>query len=211
MYGVGAADAFFCDVYADLVSRTLRAKQLAPGVVIPDRLNNLRVPAITVIRPGHDGWRWRMAARELIEKESVLSISEIGSLLNCFCRDGHKVFAENRVGGWIVHGDAKMRCFGITPTEYRALRGGAIRPAREAALKHLKKRFQIIFQRRNDCIHNCDRPKVAVQRISGAAVEKALEDLEFLAARIHEALVNEFPEFLQGLGFAALVRARVLA
>jgi len=55
MMTVGACDAYFCDAYfcdayADLIARTLRAKDVQPAVQLPDRLNNLRVPVIAVIR-----------------------------------------------------------------------------------------------------------------------------------------------------------------
>ena len=62
MMAVGASDAYFCDAYADLIARTLQAKQLQPTVTIPDRLSKLKVPVIAVIRQAEGGWRWRMAA-----------------------------------------------------------------------------------------------------------------------------------------------------
>src|SRR4051812_2715980 len=64
MMTVGACDAYFCDAYADLLSRTLRARDLQPQVEIPDRLGDLRIPVIAVLRESRGGWRWRMAARE---------------------------------------------------------------------------------------------------------------------------------------------------
>src|SRR5205085_2858803 len=86
MMAVGASDAYFCDAYGDLLARTLRAKGIETAVVIPDRLNNLKVPVIAVLRGTHEGWRWRMAARELIEKENVLSLDKIRNLFNHFFR-----------------------------------------------------------------------------------------------------------------------------
>lgn len=85
MMGAGAADAFFCDAYADLVSRVLRAKEIKKSVKLSEKLGDLRVPVTAVVRDT-GGWRWRMAARELIEKQSVLSLTEIKSLLRRFCR-----------------------------------------------------------------------------------------------------------------------------
>jgi hypothetical protein len=84
MMAVGASDAYFCDAYGDLLARALRAKSIQPGVQIPDRLNNLKVPVITVLSGTHEGWRWRMAARELIEKENVLALKKIRELFNHF-------------------------------------------------------------------------------------------------------------------------------
>ena len=85
MMAVGASDAYFCDAYADLLSRTLQAKQLQPAVDLPDRLLSLKVPIISVVREAAtDKWRWRMAARALIEDQSVLSLESIRKLFNQF-------------------------------------------------------------------------------------------------------------------------------
>ena len=84
MMSVGACDAYFSDAYADLVSRTIRAKELEPSIPIPDRLNNLKVPVIAILRPANGGWRWRMAARELIEEENVLSLMKGRQLFKFF-------------------------------------------------------------------------------------------------------------------------------
>jgi len=82
MMGVGACDAYFSDAYADLITRTLRAKDLEPTKDLPNRFNNLKLPVSAFIRQPTGGWRWRMAARELIESENVLSIGKIASLFN---------------------------------------------------------------------------------------------------------------------------------
>jgi hypothetical protein len=122
MVGVGAGDAFFCDAYADLVSRTLRAKERQTNGVIPDRLNNLRVPVIAVISAA-SSWRWRMAARELIEKESVLSLKQIKDLLNVFCRKDHRLLSQQTIEGWVLHGDAQQRHFSVSRATFLRLLG----------------------------------------------------------------------------------------
>src|SRR5260221_3254779 len=91
MMAVGACDTYFADAYADLISRALRAKDLQPAIQIPDRLNNLRVPVTAVLRQAHGGWRWRMAARELVEDENVLSLDKIKKLFNHFFRPNSKL------------------------------------------------------------------------------------------------------------------------
>jgi hypothetical protein len=57
MMAVGACDAFFSDAYADIITRALRAMEIEPSVSIPDRLNNLKVPVIAVLRRARGGWR----------------------------------------------------------------------------------------------------------------------------------------------------------
>jgi hypothetical protein len=210
MMAVGASDAYFSDAYGDLLARTLRAKGIQPAVTFPDRLNNLKVPVIAVLRDGHEGWRWRMAARELIEEENVLSLEKIKKLFNHFFRDGHKILNMDTIEMLILHRDAKSRMFGITPTQYRALTVAAdINKAKKAAVKHMEDHFEVIFQRRHDCIHNCDRPKLALQSITPESVQKAIDDIHFLVARCKDAFTNEFPNYLAGLGFNSVTRNRV--
>lgn len=207
MMSVGACDAYFSDAYADLIARTLRAKDLQPAVNLPDRLNNLKVPVIAVIR-GSSSWRWRMAARELIEDENVLSLEKIKQLFNHFFRKTHKIISQETIEGWLLHPHAKTRLFGITRTNYRALTAADKSKARKAALDKFGEYFTEIFQRRHDCIHNCDRPKMALLPISDTTVEKRIQDIEFLVNRCHEAFLSEFPEYLRTLGFNGATRAR---
>jgi hypothetical protein len=209
MMAVGACDAYFSDAYADLISRALRAKDLEPAIGIPDRLNNLKVPVTAILREARGGWRWRMAARELMEDQNVLSLEKIRALFNHFFRKGHKLLNQDTIGSWILHRDAKSRLFGLTATRYRALLPVDKADAKKASLEQFEEHFNGIFQRRHDCIHNCDRPRVALQTISLVTVEKTTADIEFLVCRCHEALVDEFPEYLRTLRFGASTRNQV--
>ena len=209
MMGVGACDAYFCDAYADLIGRTLSAKDIQREIDIPDRLNNLKIPVIAVIRQANGGWRWRMAARELIENENVLSLETIKKLFNHFFRDKRKILTTQTIEAWILHPRAKCRLFGITSTQYRALNSQRKKVACETAITQFNQLFEEIFQRRHDCIHNCDRPRTALQRISNIQVKKILEDIEFLVCRAQGSLLDEFPIYLESLGFNSITRNRV--
>jgi hypothetical protein len=211
MMAVGACDAYFSDAYADLVSRTLQAKALHPAMAIPDRMNNLKIPVIAVIGEGrtYGGWRWRMAARELIEDENVLSLKKIKELFNQFFPDGGKLMTTSTIEPWMLHRDARIRQFGISKTAYRALAAGAKGSAKAKALDKFQTHFADIFQRRHDCIHNCDRPKVALQPITAATVEKRIEDVSFLVRRCHADLLAAFPLYLRRCAVTGAVRARV--
>lgn len=217
MFAVGATDAYFSDAYADLIARTLRAvdidsrkRKRKRTVKIPDRLSNLKLPVVAVIRQAGGGWRWRMAARELIEDKSVLSLKKIRELFNQFLRPKSKLVNWQTIGPWILHAEARMRCFGISSTQYRALKNDGKTKARKDASKHFQTRIATIFKRRHDCIHNCDRPKVAPQNITPLQVQKITEDLCFLVERTHDALSAEFPMYLDSLGFSAATRNQVL-
>lgn len=211
MMAVGACDAYFSDAYGDLIARTLRAKELEPEIDIPDRLNNLRLPVIAIIRQAHGGWRWRMAARELMEDQNVLSLERIKNLFNHFFREDYKIFTERTIEKWILHRQAKVRLFGITRTAFRALAGPPKNRAKKDALKQFQDCFEQFFQRRHDCIHNCDRPRTALQEINDVTVEKRIQDVTFLVERCHEALIDEFPHYLSILGFSGVTRNRVCA
>jgi hypothetical protein len=212
MMAVGACDAYFSDAYADLISRVLRAKEIENKVKISDKLNNLKIPVIAILSKKSGGWRWRMAARELIEDENVLSLDKIRTLFNQFFRENHKILNENTIEKTIFHAQAKnkSRLFGITSAKFKSKHSKDKGKAKKDALKHFEKHFREIFQRRHDCIHNCDRPKVALQKISPTIVDKKIEDIEFLVERCHEAFMEEFStHYLKGLGFSAVTRNRV--
>ena len=209
MLAVGACDAYFCDAYADLVARTLRAKDMEPGIKLPERLGNLQVPVTAVIRKPR-AMRWRMAARGLIERENVLSVTQIKSLFNHFFDPTRKIMNEATIEPWILHASSKQRLWGISKTQYRALpTPQQQRTSRRNAVEQFEERMTRIFKRRHDCIHNCDRPKVAVQHIGEAMVLKAIDDIEFLVYRCHDAFVAEFPEYLRRCGFSAATRNAV--
>ena len=215
MIAVGALDAYFCDAYGDLVARTFRAKKNQATIDLPPKLKNLKIPA-TVVLNNHlnDGWFWRMIARDLIEKDNVLSIQKIKDLFNHFFQPNEKLFiaSTNPIERWILHGDSKVRMFGINRTKYRNPGVGISRiSVKKDALKHLESRFALIFQRRHDCIHNCDRPKIAVQtrNINGTYIAKVINDIEFLVYRCTEELRGEFPSYLARLGCTPITRNAV--
>ncbi|MCY4486575.1 MAG: hypothetical protein OXF11_05590 [Deltaproteobacteria bacterium] len=206
MIAVGASDAYFCDAYADLVARTLRAKDSEPNIELPHRLGSLQVPVTAVIRES-SGWRWRMAARGLMERENVLSIDRIKELFNHFFDEQRKLMNPTTIEPWILHKDSRQRLWGFSKTTYR--RGNDKPAACRAAVRKFGERMSNIFQRRHDCIHNCDRPKAALQQTSVAGVKKAIEDIEFLVNRCHEAFVNEFPEYIGRCGFSGATKNAV--
>jgi len=211
MFAVGACDAYFADSYADLISRALRAKELEPAVAIPDRLGNLRMPVTAILRPTTMlGWRWRMAARELVEKENVLSFDQIRGLFNQFFQKGKGILSRDRVLGWMTDPSAKHRHFGTSAAQLAAVPAANQNAAKDKAMAHFEAKISTIFQRRHDCIHCCDRPKVAVQTINAVAVQKKIEDLEFLVNRCHAELSAAFGPYLTSLGFSAGTRNQVM-
>ena len=151
MIAVGACDAYFCDVYCDLISRTLKAKGKGTKGIIPVKLSNQLITTGNYFDLNLDGgWRWRNYARKVIEKESVLSLGKIKELMNIFLREKHKIIDATAMEKWILHKECKYRLVGITVTEYQKLSPGDKHRKREEALGQFKEHYQDIFQRRND-------------------------------------------------------------
>ncbi len=207
MFAVGALDANFCDAYTDLVAATIIAKSRHNAMALPDFFYNIRFPVRTILETPavNVNWRWRMAARKMMERENVLSLEEVRKLFNKFFRDHHKFFGD-LLDAWIRHPHAKKRLFGITSTAYAASNPAGQDAARKVAKIQLDERFDRIIQRRHDCIHNCDRPKMAPQPlIKAGTVIKVLEDVEFLVCRCDEHINSEFREFLRLCGCPDLI------
>jgi hypothetical protein len=205
MFTVGAMDAYFCDAYTDLVAATIIAKSRQPAIVLPDWFGEIRFPVRAILGPyaNNVNWRWRMAAREMMERENVLSLAAIQTLFNKFFRDGHKFFGDV-LDEWIRRPDAPRRLFGTTHSAYAALDAAGRETARRRAKQQMQDRYGAIFQRRHDCSHNCDRPKIAPQPLHVAdTVIKVIEDIEFLVHRCNEHIHSEFREFLVGIGCSA--------
>ena len=71
-------------------------------------------------------------------------------------------------------------------------------------MSKLKERFAEIFQRRHDCIHNCDRPKLRPQDLArSGTVLKVIQDVEFLVNRCDEHINAEFRQSLIDMGCQA--------
>lgn len=210
MYAVGALDAYFCDAYTDIVAATIIAKSRHAGLVLPEFFQDIRFPIRAILEPytNNVNWRWRMAARQMMERETVLSLSIVQSLFNKFLRTGHKFFREV-LPNWIVHPGANRWLFGVSAVRFQTMVGGERHAALSDAQSRFESRFRDIFQRRHDCIHNCDRPRIRPQPIGGAEVERVIDDVEFLVIRCDEHLDIEFRVFLLTAGCPPAVIAQV--
>jgi hypothetical protein len=194
MFAVGALDAYFCDAYTDIVAATIISKSRHPAMTLPDFFYNIRFPVRAILEPYaiNLNWRWRMAARKMMERETVLSLDTIQSLFNKFFRAEHKLFGD-LLDSWIGDPDSKKRVFGLARSAYASLAVAGKDAARKQATRRMKDRYGEIFQRRNDCIHNCDRPKVSPQPLARAGtVLNVIQDVEFLVTRCNAHINTEF-------------------
>lgn len=204
MFSVGAMDAYFCDAYVDLIAATLISKSRQLNIELPEFFLEIKAP-VRIILEDYDkeNWKWRMAARDLMERENVLRLETVQSLFNKFLPEGCKFFREI-ISNWIIHKDAKIRLFAVESSYYQTLTGKDKSDADKAATNKLLERFRAIIQRRHDCIHNCDRPKRKPQPLKEhTTVVKVAQDIEFLVSRCNEHIDIQFKEFLRRIGCSA--------
>lgn len=209
MFSVGALDAYFCDAYTDLVAATASSKSRQPTIALPEWVYDINVPIRAVLEEyNNKNWRWRMAARKMMERENVTDLKTIQKLFNKFFRERHKFFGD-LLDAWISRPDSQIRLFGASQVDYLAMSRADKQKARENAGDQLADRFRSIFQRRHDCIHNCDRPRMSPQPLDKAGtVVKVIQDIEYLVHRCDEHITNEFCEFLVRVGCSAATIAQ---
>jgi hypothetical protein len=202
MFAVGGLDAYYCDAYTDVVAAAIISKNRHPGMLLPDFFYEIKFPIRAILEQytNNQNWRWRMAARRMMERENVLSLDTVRSLFNRFFRDQHKFFRQI-LEGWVLHANARRRVFGISRNRYNALLAHQRGPALDGAWERMQDRFDAIIQRRHDCIHNCDRPRVSPQPLRAPdIVQNVIEDVEFLVLRSDEHINAEFRQFLLNCG-----------
>jgi hypothetical protein len=204
MYAIGSLDAYFCDKYGDLLAATMIAKSREEKGKLPANVADIGIPASTFFSPVQDreNWRYRMAARKIIEKDNVLSLEKAQSILNPFLRNQHKLFG-GVISSWMADPEATVRCFGVSRKAFVQSSGKQRKQYETDGKKALINRFKDIVQRRHDCIHNCDRPKISVHPIAKGQVANVVKDVRFVVARIEKHVNGEYPYFLRLHGFSS--------
>ncbi len=212
MFAVGAMDAYFCDAYVSLLARTLRGKHLQPILIVPPFIRAIQIPigSILTTYPNRTNWRWRMAARQMMERGSVLSLEKVKKLFNPFFRDDQKLFG-NVIDYWIQLPGATARLFGTPPDVYAAMPLGALKAAaKKNALRTLTHRLGNMIQRRHDCIHNCDRPKSVPQWVgTPGSVKNVIRDINFSVTNCNAHINTEFGLFLDRIGCNAVTKNKL--
>lgn len=209
MFAVGAMDAYFCDAYVSLLARTLRGKQLQAAVNLPTFVRSIRIPIGSILASygSRPNWRWRMAARQMMAKDNVLALDKVKKLFNPFFRDNQKLFGDV-IDAWIALPGATAHLFGITSAAYAAVAAGEPKTdAHKAALNAMTRRLGNLIQRRHDCIHNCDRPKNALQPVGNpGSVRNVIRDIRFSVGQCDAHIDTEFGLFLDRIGCNAVTK-----
>src|SRR5207249_11098988 len=122
MFAVGALDAYYCDAYTDLVAAAIICKSRHAPMMLPDFFYDIRFPVRAILEPyaNNVNWKWRMAARKMMERETVLSLETIQTLFNKFFRNGQKLFRDV-LPAWIVHPQSRRYLFGISAARFTTL------------------------------------------------------------------------------------------
>ena len=144
MFAVGALDAYFCDAYTDLVAVTAGSKSRQPTITLPEWVYDIKLPLRAVLEEyDNTNWRWRMAARKMMERENVTSLSAVQTLFNKFFRKGHRFFRD-LLDAWISRPDSKIRLFGVSQADYAAMSDAEKHGAREIAIDQFEDRFRTV-------------------------------------------------------------------
>ena len=75
--------------------------------------------------------------------------------------------------------------------------------------KSVTDRFDEICDRRHECIHNCDRPKVRPQPITHGSVTKVIDDVEWLIHNVDAWLETGFKAYIVKEGFNSVTRNKI--
>jgi hypothetical protein len=194
MFGVGAFDAYFCDAFGYCIQHSVAAKRKCPAMVFPSTLVTITNKAPNPTGNSHD---LRIFARGIMESQSVLSIKKVNCYFSQFAPpDGF--FHDLNVDRMIVDPRSTDRLWGTGFRNYLALPNDnpAKVAGRSVCAENFKLRMQPLLQRRNDCIHNCDRPKLSLQRIQKREVEDALHDIDFFVSEFDQWINDAFISFL---------------
>lgn len=206
MFAAGALDAYLCDAYSWIVGGTLIAKDRQRAVALPKKLLEISLPVTAYLEhyQTRDRWRWRMAARRMMDRRNMLNLGAVEGAFKPFLPAGQKLYHDVIVA-WVTAARAKDRIFGIAPTAFAAMTDDQKAANGKDFIAAMRDRFdEVIFQRRHDCIHNCDRPKVAPQSLDSAGtVHNIIRDVRFFGEQFDDHLDNHFPTFLTDLGFSA--------
>lgn len=174
---VGAMDAYLCDAYIHVLVSTIRAFRAGTIGRLPSGFSKERLPVGPLLGTSYasrPNWALRMAARERMERENLMRVSRVKSMLNPGLPPGQKLWSD-LIDTYIGLNRKRL-------TQWKTAEVSAATPARAAEMRTeaataLQSRIGQIVQRRHDIAHNCDRPKTAIQSITSVQAKRMLEDI----------------------------------
>jgi RiboL-PSP-HEPN len=175
---VGAMDAYLCDAYIDCLTRCLRAFREGKCSKLPTDYAKELLPAGPLLAQHYtkrSNWGLRMAARARMERENLLQVGRVKEIFNPVLPASHKLWLDV-IDQYTVLGRKRL-------TKHRAADIAVMTPAnrteaRKQAAAALVKRMLMIVQRRHDIVHNVDRPKSALQKLTAGQAKAMTTDLK---------------------------------
>ncbi len=176
---VGSMDAYLCDKYSDSLACVLQAYvQNSWKGRLPAEYARKELPAgevLSTARKVRPLWSIRMASKKIMEKNSMLSISRLDDYFNGNLPTGKKIWLDF-IPSLVAHNRKRLTKY--ASTDLVGISGGQLINRKKEAIAATKKRISSIIQRRHDWIHNCARPKNAIQQINNNSAENMIEDIE---------------------------------
>ncbi|MCL1524578.1 hypothetical protein [Xanthomonas nasturtii] len=183
---VGAMDAYLCDAFVDCLTAALRSYRKGTWTgVFPSGYAKQNLPAGILLtkKASRPDWAIRMAARNLMGRQNILSISLVDDLFNPILPPAQKLWLSY-IPILIAHN--RVRLTKHTSTTIAGLAGKPLEAAKKQATSALKKRIGSIVQDRHDWIHNCARPKSAIKQTNTNAALRAIDDIKLFVTTIDD-------------------------
>lgn len=178
---VGAMDAYFCDKYVDCLTKALQAYSVRTWKgPFPSAFRQQLLPAGEVLdasRTRRPKWGIRMAAKAVMERNNMYSLSRLDDVFNGILPAGQKLW----VG--IVPQLARLgrRRFTKHLTgDLNGCTGKALQVAQNEVVASVKKRIGGTVQFRHDWIHNCARPKGTIMNYTDGEAKAAMSEIKSL-------------------------------
>lgn len=189
---VGALDAYFCDAYVDCLTAVLRAYALNTWVGrLPSNYAKQMLPAGEILKATRQHrplWNVRMAARKVMEKEDVLSLSRLEDCFNGILPGNQKLW--NALIPKLLSHNLK-RLTRINAAEFAAVANGVPKQmAEKQIIAAVKARIGKIIQFRHDWIHNCGRPKNAIIDLTSGRAMARIRDIRLFIEDFDEHLTT---------------------
>ena len=186
---VGAMDAYFCDAYADCLTAVLQTYVRGDWRgILPDVYSKVRLPGgiiLSVKQTKRPLWRIRMAAEGIMEKDNMLDVSRFAPSLNGILDPSDKLW--HSIMPDIVH---------KTSPDFTGIHKNVIKPSAnqiDESTGTMKKKLSQIIQLRHDWIHNCGRPKEAIESYynTDGKVRRPIEWIRTLVCTVDDHLQNK--------------------
>lgn len=175
---VGALDAYLCDAYVDCLTAVLRAYTQEQWVgALPATYSRQMLPAGEILKSTRQHrplWRVRMAARKVMEKDNMLSLSRLEDCFNGILPN-HKKLWLDFVPVLAAHNLARLTKH--VESDLAVLAGDALVQAKKQIAEAVKTRLGTTIQIRHDWIHNCGRPKNAIQDLTHGQAKARIRDI----------------------------------